>query len=228
MTRRPFIAVLAGVNGAGKSAVGGSLLQDVGLPCYNPDTFAREMKDEAGLSLAEANARAWQYGFDRLRQAIDQHGNFALETTLGGSSISQLLLEAAKTHDVLVWFCGLTSPELHIERVTLRVAHGGHPIPPETIRERWRSSRSNLITLLPHLTRLQLFDNSFTVADGDLIPSPPLVLDYHNRRVLVPDACDHAALVAIPEWAKPIVEKALLMVDTRHSPTPHTTHRQIG
>src|SRR5579863_7270242 len=40
---------------------------------------------------------------------------FAFETTLGGKSVTAKILEAAKTHDVLIWFCGLSSPELHIE-----------------------------------------------------------------------------------------------------------------
>ncbi|RYF64127.1 MAG: hypothetical protein EOO29_42925, partial [Comamonadaceae bacterium] len=39
--RRPFILVLAGVNGAGKSSVGGGLLQEHGLEWFNPDSYAR-------------------------------------------------------------------------------------------------------------------------------------------------------------------------------------------
>jgi hypothetical protein len=36
---RPFILVLAGVNGAGKSSVGGAILADHGLTWFNPDTY---------------------------------------------------------------------------------------------------------------------------------------------------------------------------------------------
>ena len=40
---RPVLYVLAGVNGAGKSSIGGQLLVSAGLTWFNPDTFAREL-----------------------------------------------------------------------------------------------------------------------------------------------------------------------------------------
>jgi predicted ABC-type ATPase len=43
MRRRPALFVLAGVNGAGKSSVGGHLLEREGLTWFNPDDFAREL-----------------------------------------------------------------------------------------------------------------------------------------------------------------------------------------
>ena len=56
---RPFIFVLAGVNGAGKSSVGGALLAEHGLTWFNPDAFARGLIAELGLAQIEANGRAW-------------------------------------------------------------------------------------------------------------------------------------------------------------------------
>ena len=41
---RPVLYVLAGVNGAGKSSVGGHLLERNGLTWFNPDTFASTRK----------------------------------------------------------------------------------------------------------------------------------------------------------------------------------------
>lgn len=35
---RPVLCVLAGVNGAGKSSVGGQVLEQSGLAWFNPDT----------------------------------------------------------------------------------------------------------------------------------------------------------------------------------------------
>ena len=49
MKPRPVIYVLAGVNGAGKSSVGGHLLTRAGLAWFNPDAFARELRAAAGL-----------------------------------------------------------------------------------------------------------------------------------------------------------------------------------
>lgn len=206
---RPFIFVLAGVNGAGKSSVGGALLRQHGLDWFNPDAYARELVRELRMDIGEANARAWEYGKRCLEAAIANRSNHAFETTLGGNTISELLGTAAETHSIVMLYCGLASPELHVARVALRVVHGGHHIAEERIRERWSTSRLNLIRLLPKLSRLQVFDNSTDVEPGQEIGDPDLVLDFQEGAVLVPAASDPAALAAVPPWARPIVEAAL-------------------
>lgn len=206
---RPFIFVLAGVNGAGKSSVGGALLRQHGLDWFNPDAYARELVRELRMDVGEANARAWEYGKRSLEAAIANRSNHAFETTLGGTTIRGLLATAAATHSIVMLYCGLASPELHVARVALRVAHGGHHIAEEKIRERWSTSRLNLIRLLPRLSRLQVFDNSTQAEPGREIGDPALVLDLRDGAVLVPDASDPAAMAAVPPWARPIVEAAL-------------------
>lgn len=206
---RPFILVLAGVNGAGKSSLGGAMVETAGLAWFNPDTYARELIAQLGIARDEANAIAWQHGRELLETAIAQGTNHAFETTLGANTIPSLLAQAARTHDVMTIFVGLASPEQHIGRVRLRVAHGGHPIPEEKIRERWTTSRTNLIALLPHLARLRVFDNSTEASPGGLIPEPLLVLEMKDARVLHPDSRDAAALARTPQWARAIVQAAI-------------------
>ena len=208
---RPFIFVLAGVNGAGKSSVGGAMLADQGLTWFNPDTYARELSRQLELSLEEANSLAWAHGKAVLEAAITNRTNHAFETTLGGATMARLLAAASKTHAVVMIFCGLTSPELHIERVAQRVALGGHPIAEEKIRERWTSSRLNLIQLLPALSRLQVFDNSANAESGEEIPDLTLVLDMKDGQVIVPQRLDQASMGAVPQWARPIVEACIQM-----------------
>jgi predicted ABC-type ATPase len=200
----PQILVLAGVNGAGKSSVGGAALRQRGAVFYDPDRAARRYR-EAGLAPDEANARAWEWGRDRLEQSIGDRTSFAFETTLGGRTITQILVRAALAElDVRVWYVGLASPELHIRRVRERVARGGHDIPESLIRMRWESSRENLVRLMPRLAELALFDNS---APGDPLsggtPDPLRIL--HARggviRHLRPPG-------EVPSWARPIVAAA--------------------
>ncbi|HYP86020.1 AAA family ATPase [Variovorax sp.] len=205
--RRPFIFVLAGVNGAGKSSVGGALLAEHGLTWFNPDTHARELL-ALGLTQQEANARAWQHGRTRLEAAIAQGLNFAFETTLGANTIPQLLADAAATHDVVMLYCGLATVEHHLQRVKARVSAGGHDIPAAKIRERWSASRLNLVRLMPHLARLQVFDNSVEAAPGEAIPDPVLLLETVHGQVRFPGPDDAEALRATPEWARPIVQAA--------------------
>ncbi len=206
---RPVLYVLAGANGAGKSSIGGHLLERDGLTWFNPDTFARELRAATGYDQETANAHAWQEGMRRLDEAIAKGANHAFETTLGGRTVAAKILEATKTHDVLIWFCGLSSPELHIARVKARVAAGGHPIPEEKIRERYPLAQLNLIKLMPHVAYIKVYDNSTEAAADGTVPDPLLVLEMKNGRVIYPDQEDLNALQRVPEWAKSILEAAL-------------------
>jgi predicted ABC-type ATPase len=206
---RPRILVLAGVNGAGKSSIGGDTLRQAGITWFNPDSFTRELVEATGSPLADANVAAWQEGVRRLDAAIAHGEDYAFETTLGGDTIAARLRDASTSHDVLMWFCGLDSPEHHMARVRLRVSQGGHDIPGAKIRERYRSSITNLVALLPRLSRLQVYDNSRDAAPGTPVGDPRLLLQMEGGRIAWPTDAD--TLRATPEWAKPILEAALSM-----------------
>lgn len=208
---RPVLVVLAGVNGAGKSSIGGHQLAQAGLTWFNPDTFARELRAATGCSEEEANARAWAEGLRRLDDAIVSHQDYAFETTLGGRTIAGRIHEAATTHDVIVWFCGLRSADLHVSRVRARAAAGGHDIPEPRIRERYSTTRLNLVALLPDLAELRVYDNSTSVDPGEPIPDPILVLEMIDGDVVRPARDDAAALAAVPEWGRPVVEAAFTL-----------------
>jgi predicted ABC-type ATPase len=170
----PLLFVLAGVNGAGKSSVGGTILRHRGLNYFNPDEAAARIREELGCSVAEANAQAWSEGKQLFEKAIRERTNHALETTLGGATMPRLIGMAADDgFDVRVWFVGLATVEQHIARVQARVARGGHDIPEARIRERWDASRRNLVVLMPRLTELRVFDNSVErdVENGRIPPS---------------------------------------------------------
>ena len=208
-SRKPArIYVLAGVNGAGKSSIGGAAFRAFGGDYYNPDEAARAlMAAHRGLEQTQANAAAWQQGKALLERAIAKRLHFAFETTLGASTIPRLLEEAAAQGiAVHVWYAGLASPELHVARVRARVRRGGHDIAETDIRRRYEHSRLNLIRLLPSLAALRLYDNS---AEADpasgLAPSPRLLLHMQRGRILGPED-----LSATPDWAKPIVAAALI------------------
>ena len=203
----PRIYVLAGVNGAGKSSIGGAAFRAFGADYYNPDEAARAlMAANPGLTQTDANSAAWHQGKRLLEEAMARRLDFAFETTLGASTIPRLLAEAASQGiEVHVWYPGLSSPELHIERVRARVRKGGHDIPEADIRRRYEHSRLNLIHLLPQLTALRVYDNSAEAdpATGQA-PAPRLVLHLAHGKIVGP-----ADLSQTPHWAKPIVAAAL-------------------
>ena len=204
---RPVLFVLAGVNGAGKSSIGGQLLAQAGLAWFNPDTFARELRAATGCAADDADAAAWTESLRRLDQALSQGENHAFETTLGGNTMAGRLQAATQSHDVIVWFCGLSSPELHIARVQLRAAAGGHAVPEALIRQRCRSALENLIALMPRLAQLQIYDNSATAGLGQAVPDPQLLAEMQAGQLVWPT--ELASLQATPDWAKPLLEAAL-------------------
>lgn len=201
------IYVLAGVNGAGKSSIGGAMFRTQNADYYNPDEAARRILSiHRHLDQKTANAHAWEIGRGLLEKAIAGRLDFAFETTLGGKTLTTMLGSAAASGiDVFVWYAGLATPELHLERVRSRVKAGGHDIPEADVRRRWNASRENLIRLLPHLAGLRMFDNS-TDADPrkGLAPTPSLILEMKKGRIAGPKS-----LAQTPAWAKPIVAAAI-------------------
>jgi predicted ABC-type ATPase len=203
---RPTLTILAGVNGAGKSSVGGQALRDSGAAYFNPDEHARLLRaKQPTLPQEKANARSWAYGKSKLEEAIATEADFTFESTLGGKTITNLLIQAAqKTHQVDIWFVGLDSVERHLNRVAQRVAKGGHPIPETDIRKRWIGSHENIIRLIPFVTTLRVFDNSAEVRVGGA-PVPTLLLSIEEGELTYPGPDE---LRDVPTWAKPIIAAA--------------------
>jgi predicted ABC-type ATPase len=207
MSPTPCIYVLAGTNGAGKSSIGGAMFLHQGAEYFNPDEAAtRILSQNPGISQTRANSEAWRQGKRLLERAIMERRYFALETTLGGTTIPDLLGAALSAGiDVRIWYVGLQSPELHIARVRARVRRGGHDIPDAKIRERYDRSRLNLIRLLPRLAELMVYDNS-READPHTgaTPEPRLIVHMGHGKII--SSCD---LTTAPEWTKPILAAAV-------------------
>lgn len=109
---RSAIAVLAGVNGAGKSSIAGAALRANGGEYFKPDEAPRLYRDtRQEVSQEQANSWAWRMGKERLEVAIAEKLAFNFEATLGGNTISDFLMKAATGGTpVRVFFVGLDSP----------------------------------------------------------------------------------------------------------------------
>jgi predicted ABC-type ATPase len=205
--RVPSIYVLAGTNGAGKSSIGGATIRAEGAAYFNPDEAAALiLAANPGVALPQANGAAWSQGRRLVERAITERLDFAIETTLGGRTMANLLERAlAAGIEVRVWYVALRSADLHIARVRARVAKGGHDIPEPAIRERYDHSRLNLIRLLPKLTELRVYDNSDEAdPDAGAAPEPKLLLHLASGKIV--SSC---SLAATPQWAKPILAAAI-------------------
>jgi predicted ABC-type ATPase len=173
MNQAPQIFLIAGPNGAGKTSLAPFLLRDR----FSDFTFLNADAIASGLSAFEPESVAIEAGrvmLGRLHELSELRESFAFETTLAARSyaswLKRLRLTGYEVHLVFVW---LRDVELAIERVAERVRRGGHSIPPDEIRRRYRRGISNFFDLyLPITHSWAIYDNSFgddpaVIANGD-------------------------------------------------------------
>ena len=75
----------------------------------------------------------------RIRYLFRKKEDFSIETTLATRSLLKMITDAQNDgYTVTLLYFWLNSPDLAVERVKARVAAGGHNIPEETVRRRYR------------------------------------------------------------------------------------------
>jgi predicted ABC-type ATPase len=158
---KPHVIVVAGPNGAGKSTAAPRLLRDALAvrEFVNADTIAAGLSAFRPESVAIAAGRMM---LRRMQQLAEAREDFAFETTLASRSFAPWLTGLQRlgyeVHVLLLW---LSSPELAVSRVAERVRLGGHDVPVDVIRRRYRAGLVNFFRLyLPLANSWQLFDNS--------------------------------------------------------------------
>ncbi len=141
----PTCWIIAGPNGAGKTTFALRYLPEV-VGCRN---FVNADLIAAGLSpLAPEHelAAASRLFLKEIRQFITRRESFGFETTLSGRSYLKLVQGMrASGWNVELIYLALSDVSLSIERVSERVAHGGHSVPEMVIRRRFPRSLNNLI-----------------------------------------------------------------------------------
>jgi predicted ABC-type ATPase len=154
------IVILGGPNGAGKTTAARVLLPSrVRLNAYiNADEIARRVSPE------DPDRAALQAGRLMLRQIqslIALEASFAFETTCSGRSYLKLLQDCKRDGwRIALIFLWVPSPEYSLARVARRVSQGGHSIPEEVIRRRYRSGLWNMRHLyLPLADEATIYDN---------------------------------------------------------------------
>ena len=159
--RHPNLYIIAGPNGAGKTTASYTLLPEM-LGCVNfvnADEIARGLSPFSPETVDVQAARIMLYRIDEL---LSQKADFGIETTLATRSYVQLVKRAQvlgyKVH--LLFFC-LETPEQAIQRVAQRVSNGGHDIPEDVIRRRFKRGIDNLVHLyLPICDSVTIWDNT--------------------------------------------------------------------
>jgi predicted ABC-type ATPase len=166
------ILILAGPNGAGKTTFAREfLVREVSCPAFlNADLIA------AGLSPfdpARAALRAGRLMLELIAEHVARGESFAFETTLAGRNFARAIDQWRSVgYRVSLIFLALPSAELAIERVAERVRQGGHSVPDEVVRRRFRRGRDHFEALYkPLVDAWMLYDNAgeapILIASGD-------------------------------------------------------------
>lgn len=155
--------IISGPNGAGKTTASYTVLPEL-LDCkefVNADEIAR------GLSPFNPESVAIQAGrlqLERIDYLLSQGISFSIETTLSSKSYVNLVKKVQSLgYSVILLFFWLSSPEMAIDRVKHRVSEGGHNIPEDVIRRRYKAGLYNLFNLfMPIVDDWYLYDNRVT------------------------------------------------------------------
>jgi len=159
----PTVAVLAGINGAGKTSSAFPILTGaLRIPVFvNADTIARGLN---AFNVESEAVKAGRIMLEHLDELAAARRSFAFETTLAARTYAPRLeaLTASGYTSHLLYFW-LDSPDAAIRRVAERVRSGGHHIPDDTIRRQYGRSVRNFLDLYrPVVTTWTVYDNSGT------------------------------------------------------------------
>lgn len=164
--------IIAAPNGAGKTTASFAILPEM----FMCEEFVNADEIAAGLSPFHPEKVSIQAGrlmLERINILLEAGATFAFETTLATKSYVNLIRRAHLLgYRVNLIFLALKSTDLAIQRVSTRVAEGGHHIPTEVIVRRFEHGLNNFFhRYAPVVDQWMLVDNSSDpfrlIAHGD-------------------------------------------------------------
>lgn len=154
----PLLCVVAGPNGSGKSTFVHTVLGPAtGLPCINADEIAaaRWPGDEEAHAYDASRAAT-----EARNQAINDRRSFITETVFSHASKVALVEQATQAGYRVELYVMLIPEDVTVARVAYRVSAGGHTVPPDKIRERYRRLWGLVVDARAIVHRATFYDNS--------------------------------------------------------------------
>lgn len=162
----PTALVIAGPNGAGKSTMAPGLVDSVlgRAEFVNADRIARGF---AVNEFQHVDFVAGRIFLERLRELGAGDNDFAFETTLSSRSLVPYLAGLRERgFRVVIAYVWPGSPDVSVARVQQRHLEGGHGIPEDVVRRRYKRSLSNFFELY-----VPLADEWIVLANREGVPS---------------------------------------------------------
>jgi predicted ABC-type ATPase len=158
---KPELHIIAGPNGAGKTTFVNKYLPEATTirEFVNADLIAKGISPFAPEQALGGASRVF---LNRVDQLIEERQTFSFETTFSGRTHIDTIQKARNGgYYIRVNFIYLNSIELSLNRIAERVKRGGHNVPEDIIRRRYRRSIKNLMQLyLPQIDEWKIYDNS--------------------------------------------------------------------
>ncbi len=176
-SRQPNLYMVAGPNGAGKSTFARLFLPEY-ADCrefVNADLIA------AGLSPFNPESLAIQAGklmLERIEALAEARVDFGFETTLAGKSwvpVLQRLRE--RGYRLHIFFLWIPTPDLALTRIEERVRAGGHSVPEEVVRRRFRRGLRNFFKIYAPMV------DAWLVLDNSTTPPDPVALGFEGQQI---------------------------------------------
>ena len=137
------IIIIAGPNGAGKTTFARDFLpaEAQTLRFINADLIAAGL---APFNPESASFKAGRLMLLEIDDFVHAGHSFTFETTLSGLSyLKKITTWQHLGYEVKLWFLSLPNDDVAVSRVALRVLQGGHNIPEDIIRRRFKAGLEN-------------------------------------------------------------------------------------
>lgn len=153
------LIIIAGGNGVGKTTFAHQfLLENEDYAFLNADEIAKE--------IGGSKISAGKVFFERLKKVVNEEKSLLIESTLSGRYLVRFIeLLREKNYEITIIFLFADSPDILIERIKIRVKKGGHFVPDEDVRRRFKRGKSNFWRVYKNLVDTWVlvynFGNSF-------------------------------------------------------------------
>ena len=167
------IIIIAGPNGAGKTTFARDFLpaEAKTLRFINADLIAAGL---APFNPESASFKAGRLMLEEIDECVNAGHSFAFETTLSGLVyLKKIAVWQQLGYQVKLWFLSLPNEEIAVSRVARRVRQGGHNIPEDVIRRRFKAGLENFYKYYSKVVDSWAFLDNYR--------RPPKLIDWSNK-----------------------------------------------